>query len=201
MVLNKIDIYKVLGGVLVGALVMFFFMKEEPVEVDVPVEFDFKTPEIVKGTDTVYYPSPVYVKGDKEVDSIYFEEYTKLKDSLAKEELFKEAITINEYKEVVEDDTLKIDLYAKTRGTLLEYQIDYKVKPQTYHIDTTLTVKIPQKPKFYIGGEVVMPSDLVNYKVAIEPGVFFVNKKQTKAYKLSYDPINKVGKAGLYFRL
>ncbi|MGK2864905.1 MAG: hypothetical protein ACSLE0_23435 [Chitinophagaceae bacterium] len=199
--INKSDIIKVVSGIIIGGLIMFFLLREEKEIVDVPIDIDFTTPQIVKETDTVYYPSPVYVKGEKEIDSTYYAEYLKLKDSILKDEAYKEAITINTYNEVIEDDTLKIDLYAKTRGKLLEYQIGYKVKPQTYHIDTTVTVAVPRKTRFFVGGQIVLPTSNIIKSTSFAPEVMMVNKKATKAYKVGYDIVNKSVIGGIYFRL
>lgn len=201
MIISKQDILKIGIGILIGGGILFFLMKDEVEYVDVPVTIEIETPVIVKETDTIYMPTPVHVAGPVEIDSTYYEEYVKLKDSVAKNEAYKDAITIRTYNEKIEDDTLKIDLYTKIRGTLLEYQVGYKVKPQTYSIDTVLTVPVPRKTRFYVGGEFALPKDIYNYKPTIIPGAIMQNKKATKLYKLSYDPINNVVQGGLYFRL
>lgn len=204
MIIDKSSILKFIGGALVGGLIMYFLLKEETQVVDVPVSIDVTTPEIVKQTDTVYLPKPVYefIEGESIIDSTYYDKYTQLKDSLAKEELFKEAIAIKTYKEVIEDDTLKIDLYAKTRGTLLEYQVDYKIKPFTFTVDTTLSIPVPKKTKFFFGGEVGLPANnVIDMKPTIKPGVLMVNKKDSRVYKLGYDFVNKSFEGGIFIRL
>lgn len=200
--INKQSIGKYLLAFAAGCLAMFLLLREEKTDVEVPINFDIETPEITKETDTVFLPRPIRVPGPKQtiIDSTYYDEYVKLKDSIARDSLFKEAITINTYNERIEDDTLKIDLYMKTRGTLLEYQAGYTVKPQTITIDTTLTVPIPTKSKFFVGGEVVLPQPGQDFNASIKPGIMMVNKKSSKIYKVSYDPINKVYEGGIFFR-
>jgi len=199
------NIYKYLIAFALGGLAIFLILKEDKVDVEVPIDIDFTTPTIIKEFDTVYITNTEYIKllteGKKEIDSVYFEEYNKLKDSVDKAELFKKAISINTYNERVEDDTLKIDLHMKTRGDLLLYHVKYKVKPLQYTIDTTITVPIPQSAKFFVGADVILPSDLIKMKPSIEPGVLLVNKESSKTYRVGYDPLNKVWNAGVYFRL
>lgn len=201
--ISKIDLIKFFSGFILGGMVIFFLLKEnkEEATAEVPVNIEFKTPEIVVKKDTVFLPEPIYIKGDKEIDSTYYNEYINLKDSIAKEELFKETISINVYNEVIEDDVLKIDLYMKSRGKVLEYKTDYKIFSKTYSIDTTLTIKIPQKAKLYVGGQIILPANTGNMQPSLAPSMLFTDKKSKKAYTISYDFVNKNFETGLYFRL
>ena len=93
------NIYTYLIAFALGGLATFLILKEDEVDVEVPIDIDFTTPTIIKEWDTVYITNTEYVKllvkGKKEIDSTYFEEYNKLKDSVDKTELFKKAISIN----------------------------------------------------------------------------------------------------------
>jgi len=84
----------------------------------------------------VYLPGKVKEKKVFVVDSLYKDEYEKAvaeKDSLKQKLLFYEAITINEFDDtVIDNDTIKVDLYAKTRGKLLAYKVDYNIKESEF---------------------------------------------------------------------
>lgn len=201
MEINKQDIVKYGIAALIGAVISFFIFKGEVKEVEVPIRVEVPVPSIEKQFDTVYYPKPVYVKGKTQIDSSYYKKYSVLKDSIAKDSLFKEAITLNTYRERVEDDTIKIDLGLKVRGELLNYNVDYFIKERTVTLDTVLKIPVPKKPILMVGGEAVIPTDVINYKLSIKPGVLFINRNNNKGIKVSYDPINKVFEGGLYFKL
>jgi len=104
----------------------------------------------------------VYLPGKKEivVDNSYKEAYERAiedNDDLTAKNLFLESIRIKEYNEIaIDNDTIKVDLYAKTRGTLLAYKIDYNIKdkeftytPEVMHIRPKMTV--------LLGLEAVLP--------------------------------------------
>jgi hypothetical protein len=188
-------------GVLVGIAILYFTQKPEVEIVEVPVEIEVKVPEIIKETDTVYYPKPVFIEGEQVIDTTLYAEYNKLKDQVKKDSLFKAAITIKEYKEVVEDDTIKIDLYAKVRGDLLNYQLGYNIKPRVFKLDTILSIPVPKKMELYYGVDSYIPAPNSLQKAAIIPSAMMINKKHTKAYQIGYDPFNKAFKGGIFIRL
>lgn len=200
MVLNKKYIYSFLAGLIIGSVATYYIFKKDVKEVKVPVEIEVKVPEIVVEKDTVFYPKPVYVPGKKEIDSSLYKEYTKLKDSIEKEKLFKEAIELNVYNEIIEDDTLRIDLNLKTRGKLLSYQVGYKIFERNFSIDTTLTVAVPKQAKIYGGAKLSLPGRESVTKESIYPSLLFIPKNDKNAYNLSYDFINRNLEIGYYFR-
>jgi hypothetical protein len=148
-------------GLLLGVLLMYFIQKPTIVEVPVKVKIEVPVPVIEKQFDTIYKPQPypVYVKGDiiKEIDSSYYNRWLSLKDSISKDKAYKDAITIREYNTKFEDDILTLNIYSKTRGTLLEIKPDYKTKPRTIPLDTTLMISIPKYNQFYGGIELGVP--------------------------------------------
>jgi len=187
-----------------GVLALFLFKQcnKEPEIIEVPVKIEVPVPVIEKQFDTVYYPVPVPVKGGKRpIDSTYIKKWEALKnDSIAREKLFRKAIEINEYKEKVEDDSITINLGLKVRGELLNYNIDYKTKPRTISIDTTIRVAIPKKAKIFLGGKVILPT-VINSFPSIAPGAVFIPKKNKSAFTINYDILNKKVMVGYYFKL
>lgn len=152
--------YIILGLVIaLGIFVWLHFqeIKPEPIDITIPgsegTTGDVEIEEVK--TDTVevikYLPGKVITKEEIVVDSTYkaaYEQAVKDNDSLKAKNLFLESIQIKEYNEVaIDNDTIKIDLYAKTRGSLLAYKIDYDIKDQSFtytpevvHIRPKLTV-------------------------------------------------------------
>jgi hypothetical protein len=105
----------------------------------------------------------VYIKETKiVVDSTYkaaYEQAIKEKDSVEARNLFLEAIEIKEYNEVaIDNDTIKVDLYAKTRGQLLAYRVDYNIKEQTFTY-TPEVVHVRPRLTGLIGVEAIFPSN------------------------------------------
>jgi len=162
MIINYIKKYLKEIGLVIGLIFMLLYFFDPNIEeVEVPIRVEIPIPVIEMEFDTVYKPKPypVYLKGKTltEIDSTYYDKYQALNDSIKKDSIFKKAITINSYKEKVEDDTLTINLNMKVRGELLEYQVGYKTKPRTATVDTILKIKIPTQNKFFGGISVGMP--------------------------------------------
>jgi len=146
-------------------------------------------PSVEKEFDTIYEPVPVYVKV-KEIDSTYYEEYKKLKDSVAKDSMFKEAIKINEYNQKYEDTLQTIDVYSKTRGKLLEQNVKYTTKP--YYITVKDSVEIKKKYTLSVGSEVGIPTiPTLSSTPVLKANIVFKNKRDN-TYSISYDTEGRV---------
>ena len=180
-------------GILLGVIFMYFIQKPTIVEVPVRVEIEVPVPIIEKEFDTIYKPQPypVYTKGNviKEIDSTYYKQWLSLKDSISKDKAYKDAITIREYNTKFEDDILTLNIYSKTRGTLLEIKPDYKTKPRTIPLDTTLMIPIPKYNEFYGGIEVGGPVIKIP---SLEPSIlgkanFIWKTKKDKLINISID--------------
>lgn len=196
------------GAMGVGfAFMLLYFFSPKTEEVKVPVKIKVPVPVIQKEFDTVYVPKPVpvIVKGDtvKEIDSVYYKKFTKLQDSIKRDSLFKEAITINTYKEKVEDDTLSINLNMRVRGKLLDYQVGYKTKPRFIDLDTVLKVKVPKKAQLYVGGSLGFQT-IQNLDISSVPQVkldLSLKSKKDILYNVSYDFNNKVLWGGIQYKI
>lgn len=140
--------------VIIGIIFIFlYFFSPNKEIVEVPVKIEVPVPVIQKEFDTIYEPKPIYKKGKNivTIDSAYYNKYINLKDSISKNNLYKEAITIREYDNKFEDEFIIINTYSKTRGTLLEITSNYKTKPRNIILDTVINVPIPTKAKVFIG--------------------------------------------------
>ena len=197
----------IIGGIIgfiLGCVGTYFFMKGEIVYVDVPVTVEVPIPVVKVETDTVYLPSPIPPTNNTPViDSTYYKKYLSLMgDKVQQDSLFKAAIRINEYRERIEDDTLIIDFYGKSRGELLEYQVGYETKPREIIIDTTLKIPIPLKGAIYYGGGLNLPTQTGSTELlTVEAGLMFLPKKKNRLYGVSYDFMNKTINGKVYIKL
>jgi hypothetical protein len=159
--------------------VMFLFIlhqcNQDPELVEVPVEIEVPIPVVEVEFDTI--KEPVYIPYERQViDSSYYDKYLTLRDSIAKDSLFKDAITIREYRERVEDDTIVIDLYTKVQGYMKEYQVGYKTKPRTISLDTTLKIPVKYKPKLGTSVELGVPIEGIREDMTIKGNIFYDTK-------------------------
>lgn len=114
------------------------------------------------------------------VDEEYKNKYEKAikeNDSLEAMNLFLKSIEINEYTKVLTDnDTIKITAYAKTRGTLLKYGVDYTIKSDTI---SYIPETINKRPKLtvLVGGEAIIPAGGPTGNPALKFDIGFQNQK------------------------
>ena len=197
-----------IAGLIIGAGLMYLLNKPEIVEIQVPIKVEVPVPVIENESDTIKKPTPTSQKSKKdritikEIDSTFYYKWKQAsQDSILRDSLVRSAIEIKTYNEKFEDDTLSINLYAKTRGDLLEYQLGYKTKPRTITLDTVLNIPVPKYTEFYVGGVAFLPKYTEQMKPSLKPTIILVNKKHTKTFLLAGDPINKGIEAGLLLRL
>ncbi|MFT6125927.1 MAG: hypothetical protein ACJAVA_000369 [Flavobacteriaceae bacterium] len=186
---NKTNLIFIGVGIVIGILLMYFMQKPTIKKVPFRVEIEVPVPTIEKEFDTISEPYPVYIKGITKIDSIYYKKWLKLKDSISRNKAYKDVITINEYNTKFEDDILTMNIYSKTRGTLLEIKPNYKTKPRIIPLDTTLNIPIPKYNEFYGGFEVGLP--VMNMSTLdIQPilkGNLYLKTKKDNLWSLSFD--------------
>tara|TARA_R110000772_G_scaffold10312_1_gene33039 strand:+ start:1244 stop:1846 length:603 start_codon:yes stop_codon:yes gene_type:complete len=188
---------------IVGALIMFLLVRgcSDPEIIEVPVTIEVPVPVIVKEFDTVKEFVPIYREGPIKIDSTYYDKYIALSDSIQRDSLFKDAITIREYKERVEDDTIIINVYSKVQGFMKEQKVDYETKFRTIKLDTTIRVPIPKKPLLLVGPFLSMGTEQFNSGVSGGVKGLLVDKSHKRGYTLGYDFINKEITVGFLFKL
>jgi hypothetical protein len=186
---NKTNLIFIGFGIVIGIFLMYFMQKPTIKKVPFRVKIEVPVPVIKKEFDTIYKPYPVYVKGEVKIDSLYYKEWLKLTDSISRNKAYKNVITINEYNTKFEDDILTMNIYSKTRGTLLEIKPNYKTKPRIIPLDTTLNIPIPKYNEFYGGFEVGLP--VMNMSTLdIQPilkGNLYLKTKKDNLWSLSFD--------------
>lgn len=144
----------------------------EYVEVEVPGKVD----SIPSNPDP---PQPLVITNtEKVIDSTWYNKYQDLKSEREKDSLLKEAITINEYVETYEDENIKIDVYTKNRGIMLDQNIPrYEIFPSTATVpQTTIIQPAPIKSHLYGGIQVGLPTD-GSVDINVMGNLYFQNKK------------------------
>jgi len=168
----------------------FSTSSEEPVKDETIIIPEVKGSTGKKEVEQVVL-QPIYLPSSNEkvnVDSVLkdkYEQALKEKDSLTQRTLYLEAIKINKYEQIlVDNDSIEIKGYARTRGSLLDYSVDYRIKPFNY----TYTPKVIKKrPKLSMGLQVesgipVLPT--TNF--LLKGGIYFENNKGN-GFSLGYD--------------
>ncbi len=139
--------------------------------VEVPVRIEVPVLGVAGKTDTIYVPKPVMV----EVPTPDREREFTLMDSIEKILAYKDAVTIREYENTFEDDTIKIDTWSRVRGELLAQSNDYFIKPRTIQLDTVIQIQKPAFNELYLLGGVKY--HLNTQSVGFEAKLIFKNKK------------------------
>lgn len=123
----------------------------------------------VKNNDTVYVDSIIYTENP--VNKQLAKQYSSTKDSLQKYKLYLKAIEEREGTSVFDNEDLKLEVYTKTRGELLDIKPTYTIK------ERTVTATVPTKQNvfaMYVGGEVVSTDKLD--KVGIKADIGLQNR-------------------------
>jgi len=193
MEINKDDMKKikqVLPWILIGVLAVLFIREcnEKKVPEYIVKEIKVEIPVIKKEFDTIYEPKAI--PGPIVIDSTYYDKYKQLKDSVAKDSMFKEAIAINEYNQVFEDDVQIIDVYSKTRGELLEQNAKYETKPRTIKIKDSTEVK--HKFSVNAGFDIGLPTVPTLSSTPVLRGNLMFNNKKGGTFSVGYDTEGRV---------
>ena len=167
---------------LIGLIGLFvynsFFSKKE----DTPQPITINIPETsgTSGTQIIEVPGkpiPVYINGNSQppisVDSKYKELYDKAQSELEKQKLYYEAIKINEYKNktLVDDSTVTIKGDFTTRGSLLDYKIDYKVKEKKFTYTPKVEYRNPRLSLEIQGGSFIPSIDTPQWSIPLQVGL------------------------------
>jgi hypothetical protein len=192
----KTRIISALIGFLLGLILMFSVKQCSTEIVRVPIEIEVEVPVVEVQYDTIYTPKPIPY-AVREVDTSLVEQYRKANDSL-REALFNKAVTINNYKEVFDDEYQTITVDAETTGTLNFMTLGYKTKPRTIVVDTIVPITIPKDLGLTLYTELGAPTDFsINDKMIFKVGADILTKKNW-VFGASYDT-NKTawGKIGI----
>jgi hypothetical protein len=185
----KINLTNILLGLLLILLGWQTFfnvtpkVEPQPIVVNIP---EFKGTSGVQVVEKVV-PYTVFVNsGEKiDVDSDWKRKYEKAKDSLEKQDLYLQSIQINTYeKSIVKNDSTEINLFATTRGSLLDYKVDYKFTPKP--IEYTPKV-ISERPTLSMGISVEGGVPTVPTTNFLLKGSAYFENKKGNGFSLGYD--------------
>jgi hypothetical protein len=156
---------------------------EEKEIIPVTIETPTKSGSFVKPTDIIpgvaKKDSIVYKKGktiytENPINKQLAEDYLKATDSIKRLKLYLDAIQEKDGTYVYDNKDLKLEIYAKTRGELLEIKPNYTIKPSEVKVD----VPVKQTVFAMYGGlELGNNSSLSNLSVKADVGI--QNKKGT----------------------
>lgn len=176
----KLDLKSIVIVGLIALIVWqnFFTQSEEvkpdPVTITIPERSGYITDtiEVIK-KDTLYLPSKDKIV---EVDAGWKERYNNAIDSLERQRLYYESIQIRDYEKIlVDNDTLLIRGFATTRGSLLSYSVDYKVKPFDFDYTPEVVTKRPDLSVGF-GIEAGLPTgDTQDFRM--KGSIYFENSK------------------------
>lgn len=150
-----------------------------------PIEIPVYTPQIIQQTDTIEVEKIIKYKVDNIiVDSLYYKKYIQERDKAAQLALFLNAITVRTYNEnLIDNDTISIDVWSETRGSLLRQSAKYTIKQR----EILVPVELPKQPSLIINGGVFvnLPQVGVNPSIGLKTDIL-VNKNRS-VISLGYD--------------
>jgi hypothetical protein len=187
----------IIVNIILGIIIFFLFQNPKPVEPEIIIrDVIIEIPGKDGKFDTIYLPKPYKVENS--VNTELVKKYNAQKDTIAKLEMYKDAITERNYNEIYEDSTVKIDIYTKVQGKLLQQAPKYFVKPVTvvFKDTTIINYNKPPRNKILVGIEAGLPK--IDNPI-LKGSVYFQNKKDN-IITIGYDS-NKTIWAGYIIRL
>ena len=190
--MDKIKNYIIATLLILLTVLLYINYNSDPVE-DVVIVTEEKIGEVGKKIievtpDTVFIEVKVPGKPGRHikeiiVDSTYKAEYDRAikdNDSLKLKNLFLESIALDTFEgTLIDNKDITIDGMFKTRGKLLEYNIDYKIKSDTLTFKPNIEYRHP-KASFVYGVKLGLPMvNGSNLRVSLEGMMGFQNKNGT----------------------
>lgn len=193
----KINLTNIFLGILivlllvVGYKVLFGEQKypdPAPITITIPAKEGGTGLQVLETVRTV----PVYLPSSPEtpvdIDSEWKRKYDETKDSLDRQNLYYKAIKINKYERqsILNDSTIEIFGSATTRGTLLDYAVDYRVKPSTTTYTPIVEVRRPRLQAEYGVGVFITPAmTYTPLELGLREGKYGIG------LRAHYDPLTK----------
>lgn len=150
-----------------------------PVKIETPAKSgSFEKPtEFIPGVakkDSIIYKKGKTIYTENPINKQLAEDYLKATDSIKRLKLYLDAIQEKDGTYVYDNKDLKLEIYAKTRGELLEIKPKYTIKPSEVKVD----VPVKQTVLAMYGGiEVGNNASLTNLTVKADVGL--QNKRGT----------------------
>ena len=150
-----------------------------PVKIETPAKRgSFEKPtEVIQGItkkDSIVYKKGSTIYTENPINKQLAEDYLKSTDSIKRLKLYLDAIQEKDGTYVYDNKDLRLEIYTKTRGELLEIKPNYTIKPSEVKVD----VPVPQTILAMYGGlELGNNSSLSNLSIKADVGI--QNKKGT----------------------
>ena len=172
-------------------------MKKEVKVITVPAKTNsqtFSSPTPIQRLDTIHTSSTNYevIKIPDPINQELLEKYEKAQDSIVKLNLYKEAITEREYKEVLSDSVQTITVHSKVIGTLTEQIISYTTNPITLEIKSKRS-----SAEVFLGGFTTIPTMPTG---SLDVGGQLSIKTKNQLYNIGYT-VNGSVMAGISFKI
>jgi len=176
--------------------VLLVLKKEEIRNIYIPSKSNKVTisaPKTIILLDTIYKDGLTKVIEVKNpVNKVLLDKYTSLQDSISKLEVYKEAITERNYREILQDSVQIITVNSTVIGTLKNQTIEYNTFPQTIEIKT----KTP-KYSVFLGTFTTIPKKDIT---VVSIGANISLKTPKAMYTLGYTNQKQI-QAGIAFKL
>ena len=150
-----------------------------PVKIETPAKRgSFEKPtEVIQGItkkDSIVYKKGSTIYTENPINKQLAEDYLKSTDSIKRLKLYLDAIQEKDGTYIYDNKDLRLEIYTKTRGELLEIKPNYTIKPSEVKVD----VPVPQTILAMYGGlELGNNSSLSNLSIKADVGI--QNKKGT----------------------
>lgn len=133
-------------------LIVLLFQKEDPKTITKYITLEIPMPGKQATFPPVILPTPKTEKSRPTLMEEFNNSTEKQKDSL-----YEESIKERFYEEKFTDSTQSITVSSKVQGKLLKQTVSYEIFPYTIKVDTAIQIKVPDRLKLYIGGEISYP--------------------------------------------
>lgn len=169
--------YTIVGFIIILLIANLF---QQPPEIPDPVVITIPAVQGTIDTTTVNEPPVeiIYLDGDTEylIDSTYYYKYLEAQSEKEKLELYIQSIQVNEYNNtIIDNDTIRIDIYSKTRGTLISLAGSYKIKEQLFEY---IPQVVKERPAFtLLGGVSTIVPTSIGSNIGIGANLGFQTKK------------------------
>jgi hypothetical protein len=190
------DILIIILVLLIFGVSSFLMLQPKEQEVkEVPVVIELSLPEIKAVSDTIYVDSIVYKERvRKEVldpNPELLAKYKTSKDSIAKLNMYLNAIREHNYTTTFKDTLQDITVHSRTRGELLEQSLEYTFHKQTRTVNKLLSIPDKKHLEFYGMLHLGLPAYPLQQRVQVNGDDLWVPRNSGLTAKVSLFMKNK----------
>ena len=172
----------IIFNVALVVVIAFLFKPQNKGSLEVIVkEKEVIIPAKVGVLDTIYNPqqiSPSTIKLVKNpINQKLLRQYNSLLDSISRLQFVEQVITEREYREVYEDNFVKIDIYTNVIGTMVKQAPKYTIKPSKVIVKDTVTIHYNKPPSNKILGGLELGIPVQGEQMRVKGSMYLQNKK------------------------